>query len=1184
LSSDINVVQKTLEGAEAPVMPKIRTSDGHILDWDREAIVRQLLRETKLSEEFYDIPPIDEEKAREVAKKAEKRIRSMGVKYLSGPLVREIVNVILLEDYHQEWRNIATRVGTPVYDAHMIDIGNGFEANENANLQDNAETSHKKKADKISKEQYLLLLPLHISDAHLNGDIHIHDLEYLGTRGFCQDWDLRYFFYYGLMPDGSGTKASVAGPAKKAEVAILHAVKALGSAQTNFAGGQGFYNFLTFLAPYFEGFSYEEIEQLMQMFVYEMTQMMVARGGQIVFSSVQLTPGVPKIWEDKPVVYKGKVWNGEQAPLRTYSEFEREVRLAFKALMNVMLKGDYWGKPFNFPKPEISIEPDFMTEDEEFNRTHPELPTYDELYDIAFKLAAKYGSPYFDNQLPEYRGAGKGISCYQCLGKDELVPLVQNDEMRVKRIGELFDDAAKNGKDIDPNGVEFVELNGSTPTANFETLEASIKEFKGVMRQRYRGKLLNIILESGRRIKVTPDHPVFVLKNGAFTKKQARELDTGDYVPVLKSANYELPAITSIDVEKTLNDAGYSEEIVVNEGEVNIKHAKKRGLPKNIPITKELVKFLGYYLAEGCSDHSGRRYTVRLSFGKHESELIEDAIRCIRSAGIEPKISEEKTAINVVVNSKLLYLLIDALGCGHNAPNKSVPDLLFNVERELVGLYLNCAFNGDGNIDVQINRRGAYDIHANGLRLKIISRDAVQKLVWLAHRIGVQMNYYERKQTVKHPQTGDAYKLTSYITRVTSQDQIKNFSKQTDYGQIAIADGGRDVGGVFTRIPLEETGLEYSDLKYPCQYRSSGHKKVNKSLIVDSSHAPIVEKLINGDLHVLPVKRIEEVDYDDYVYDLVDVSYTHNFSNALGVITGNCCAYQFSSTAEDDEDFDKKLRFQDGKHFSMGAWQVVSVNCPRAAYRAEYDDERLFSELKRLMDVAVELFKNKKKWMDIIAKNNRMPFVIQRPKDPLTGKKGDVAVYTQDLVYTIGVVGINEMVQHHIGAQLHESQEAFKLAIRAMTEMEFYARELSERHGMKIVLARTPAETTAQRFAVADLLHSDFATFAEKVIKGDVESAKERAKETRDLPIYYTNGTHVFPGANVSLVDRIDIEHAFFPIVDGGDILHIFMGESTPDPRGLKELAMNIAKNTPLHGRFSRRGWFTREMWQLRVK
>jgi len=692
-------VQKTLDGQYIPTIPKVRTTDGHMVDWDRKVVVNQLLKETKLSEQFYDKPAITKEEAQDIAKETERRIRAMNIKFLSGPLVREIVNIVLLERGHVEWRNISTRVGTPVYDAYKIDIGTGFEAKDNANLQENAETSHKKKADKISKEQYLLLLPPKLADLHLNGDIHIHDLEYLGTRAFCQDWDLRYFFYYGLMPDGSGTKASVAGPAKNAEVAILHAVKALGSAQTNFAGGQGFYNFLTFIAPYFEGMDYPAIEQLMQMFVYEMTQMMVARGGQLVFSSVQLSPGVPKLWKDKPVVYKGRVWNGEQAPLRTYGEFEREVRLGFKALMNVMMQGDYWGKPFNFPKPEISIEPDFMQEDENFNRAYPELPTYDEIYTMAFELAAKYGTPYFDNQLPAYRGAGEGISCYQC------------------------------------------------------------------------------------------------------------------------------------------------------------------------------------------------------------------------------------------------------------------------------------------------------------------------------------------------------------------------------------------------------------------------------------------------------------------------------------------CAYQFSATAEDDSHFEDKLYFRNGMHFSMGAWQVVSLNCPRAAYRAGGDDQHLFAELKHLMDQAVEAFKTKRYWMENIIKNGRMPFATQQPKDPVTGERGTIAVDTDSLVYTIGIVGLNEMIQHHTGAQMHESKDAFKLAVRAMTEMELYSRQLSQKHGMEIALARTPAETTCQRFAVSDLLHAEFANHAEQVIKGDVDASKIFFFNYREITLFYTNGTHVPPGANISLAERINIEHVFFPIVDGGNILHVWMGEGSPDPRGLKDFAMNIARNTQV-GYFA----FTKDM------
>jgi ribonucleoside-triphosphate reductase len=56
-----------------------------MLKWDREAIVKQLLRETKLSEEFYaGSSAMDEDTAREIAREAEKRIKIMGISQLSG--------------------------------------------------------------------------------------------------------------------------------------------------------------------------------------------------------------------------------------------------------------------------------------------------------------------------------------------------------------------------------------------------------------------------------------------------------------------------------------------------------------------------------------------------------------------------------------------------------------------------------------------------------------------------------------------------------------------------------------------------------------------------------------------------------------------------------------------------------------------------------------------------------------------------------------------------------------------------------------------------------------------------------------------------------------------------------------------------------------------------------------------
>lgn len=137
--------QSTLDGAFQPPMPKVRTSYGHMMDWDRQKIVRQIESETRLVETFYGGVGAEPDLAERVALSVENRIKKLGLTFLSGPLIREIMNMTLLEEGLVDYRNVCTRVGTPVYDAHLIDVGRGFEAKDNSNLQENAETSHKKK-------------------------------------------------------------------------------------------------------------------------------------------------------------------------------------------------------------------------------------------------------------------------------------------------------------------------------------------------------------------------------------------------------------------------------------------------------------------------------------------------------------------------------------------------------------------------------------------------------------------------------------------------------------------------------------------------------------------------------------------------------------------------------------------------------------------------------------------------------------------------------------------------------------------------------------------------------------------------------------------------------------------------------------------------------------------------------
>jgi len=353
--------------------PQVRTSKIQFEQFDPNKIKLSLIRETGLSEH----------EAEAIALKVAERIRGLGLSFLSAPLIRELVCVTLLEHGFEGARAKYTRLGLPVSDVdHLINIGD----KENANLQHNPETIHKLAADTVF-DQYALLsaLPPRLADAHIGGLIHIHDLEYFVTRPFCQEHDLRFFIRRGLIVDGQGIHTSIAGPAKHPEVAILHAAKALAAAQTNWAGGQGYDFFNVWLAPFVQGLTYRRAKQLAQMFIYEMSQMYVARGGQTVFSSIALEPSVPKVAEDIPAILPG----GKVSESVTYGDFAPEANMFFNAIVDVYLEGDYQGKPFNFPKPEVKLRREYVNK-------------FDEEYLKVAELAAKFGSPYFLNLCPDY--------------------------------------------------------------------------------------------------------------------------------------------------------------------------------------------------------------------------------------------------------------------------------------------------------------------------------------------------------------------------------------------------------------------------------------------------------------------------------------------------------------------------------------------------------------------------------------------------------------------------------------------------------------------------------------------------------------------------------------------------------------------------------------------------------------
>ncbi|OPY72366.1 MAG: Anaerobic ribonucleoside-triphosphate reductase [Syntrophorhabdus sp. PtaU1.Bin002] len=341
----------------------VRTSEETISDWDRSKIADALIRETL----------IDRDTADQISLEAEQMIRKSGVKVVTAPLVRELVNAKLIEKGLESTRKMHTRLGMPVYDVDSLIL---HPNKENANVPHGPEATNLTLAERIKKEYALLcVFSQDVADAHMNGDIHLHDLGFI-DRPYCSGQSLEYIKKFGLDLPHS---LSMAKPAKHPEVLLAHLIKFAAALQSNFAGAIGWDAINIFFAPYIEGMSDDEVKQFAQMLIFEFSQQAVARGGQAIFSDINVYWEVPKHFEKVPAIGPGGQFTG-----KTYGEYEKEgQRFAWK-LFEVYKEGDGAGRPFFFPKPIVHIT-------EKFFKTQGHM---DFLYHIS-DVAADKGNTYY---------------------------------------------------------------------------------------------------------------------------------------------------------------------------------------------------------------------------------------------------------------------------------------------------------------------------------------------------------------------------------------------------------------------------------------------------------------------------------------------------------------------------------------------------------------------------------------------------------------------------------------------------------------------------------------------------------------------------------------------------------------------------------------------------------------------
>jgi intein/homing endonuclease len=183
-------------------------------------------------------------------------------------------------------------------------------------------------------------------------------------------------------------------------------------------------------------------------------------------------------------------------------------------------------------------------------------------------------------------------------------------------------------------------------------------------------------------LKCTPDHPFLVLRHGEKRFIRAKNLGVKDVLLYPdRRRSWDRVALNIRFNANGPDGTGRSG---------SIKNARSID---SLDVDREVARFLGLYLAEGCSGHDGIRFT----FGNHELDLIKWTIGfCQRVFGRKPTI-HKRWATTVKLNIRPLGGRF-ARWFGRRAPEKRIPDIVFRWSLQNQLAFLSGYLDGDGSV------------------------------------------------------------------------------------------------------------------------------------------------------------------------------------------------------------------------------------------------------------------------------------------------------------------------------------------------------------------------------------------------------------------------------------------------------------------------------------------------------
>lgn len=247
-----------------------------------------------------------------------------------------------------------------------------------------------------------------------------------------------------------------------------------------------------------------------------------------------------------------------------------------------------------------------------------------------------------------------------------------------------------------------------------------------------------------------------------------------------------------------------------------------------------------------------------------------------------------------------------------------------------------------------------------------------------------------------------------------------------------------------------------------------------------------------------------------------------------------CCRLRFELSKEEEKD----ARYPWRMRYAAGTY--ITPNLPRLAYLARGKEKKFFQRLGKIMELIFWGHQYDRAFLKkLLSLGEKGPLGMLTVIAP---KEKEPYLRFERMPFLIGVLGVSDAVRVLTGKALHEDDEALKLGLKITAFMKTLCEQAGQKYHLKYVLEQDPAESTCYRFARLDL--AQFPKAAKNIVHGNIKNNS----------VYYTNSTHLDVDASVDPVERILKEGLFHPLIEGGNITHIWLGEHQPSAESLANL------------------------------